>query len=218
MAEVESASKLYWTGGPFRVLIRCWPERQQDECDKAVTILDECRSAFQKQFMLFDPIVSGRPLAHDRWSKLFKPEHRNNKITIGNALPGTEQSPGRSVIAETTQGELLDGLSVGGAFDSQHAKAVIVFTYHLWDEFYRVKIAETLRVSTKQVTCDLMGDIRLIRNVIIHNRSIIEKKTLQALNFLPGLWQVEQGELVITSAMLYSLMEQLNAIRVDVVE
>ena len=63
-----------------------------------------------------------------------------------------------------------------------------------------------------------MGDLREIRNAIIHNSSIIEEGTLQKLKFLPGIWQIESAVLMVTGTMLHALMEQLNAIRVDVTE
>ena len=218
MEEATSKSKLYWRGGPFRTSILCWPERQQHQIDKAIAILDEFRSTCQKQFIAFEPTVNGRPMAYERFSKQVKPEHRGNRFSVGTGFPDAEQLPGRSTIANITIGELLEGLKMGGDFDNQHAKAVIVFIYHLWDESYRVRIADSLGVKPCKVTCDLMGDLREIRNAIIHNSSIIEEKTLQKLKFLLGIWRIESAELVVTGTMLHALMEQLNAIRVDITE
>ena len=218
MEEATPESKLYWTGGLFRTSILCWPKRQQHQIDKAIAILDEFRSACQKQFIAFEPTINGRPMAYERFSKQLNPEHRDNRFSVGAGLPDAEQLPGRSTIASITQGELLEGLKKGGDFDNQHAKAVIVFIYHLWDESYRVRIADSLGVKPCKVTCDLMGDLREIRNAIIHNSSIIEEKTLQKLKFLLGIWQIESAELVVTGTMLHALMEQLNAIRVDITE
>ena len=218
MAERGFEGQLYWTGGLFRVGIRCWPERQQGAIDMALGILEEFRSACQKQFIAFEPTVNGRPMAYERWREQIKPEHLGNSLHVGTNFPDAEQQPGQSTIARITLRELLEGLKKGGDFDNQHAKAVIVFVYHLWDESYRAKMAKALHVGLDSITCGLMGDLREIRNAIIHNNSIIGEQMLQKLKFLPSIWQIEVGELLITGTMLHSLMEQLNAIRVDITE
>lgn len=77
-------------------------------------------------------------------------------------------------------------------------------------------IAKSLSVDSKGVVCELMGDLRIIRNIIIHNDSVITTKDLRRLEFLPGIWSLHQGNLVISQKMMHSLIEQLNAIRLTV--
>ena len=96
-------------------------------------------------------------------------------------------------------------------------EALIVFIYHLWEEYFRDKMAGALRVEKNKVHCDLMGDVRQIRNSIIHNNSSLTADDLSKLQFLPGIWQLGEGQLDLTGAMVHSLMEQINAIRVDIV-
>lgn len=216
MVEDRPPSELYWTGGRFNACIVCWVRRQQQEIDQAVKILDEFRSACQKQYITFQPGLNGRRMAYEYLSGAIRPEIRSGTLSVGTVLPDATPQPGQSLVANIPIQDLLEGLKEGGDFDNQHAKAVIVFIYHIWEGYYRGRIAESLRVKTANVSCDLLGDLREIRNSIIHNNSIIEGKTLEKLSFLPGIWRVELGELVITSIMLHSLMEQLNAIRVEV--
>lgn len=155
-------------------------------------------------------------MAYEYLSGAIRPEIRSGTLSVGTVLPDATPQPGQSLVANIPIQDLLEGLREGGGFDNQHAKAVIVFIYHIWEGYYRGRIAESLRVKTANVSCDLLGDLREIRNSIIHNNSIIEGKTLEKLSFLSGIWRVELGELVITSIMLHSLMEQLTAIRVEI--
>ena len=217
MANIEEGNqtRLYWTGGDFRVSIDSWINRTQVEVDEAIGILEEFRSACRKQYIAFSGLINGRSLAYDRFSTLLKPEHRDRTFSIGGVPPDARQEQGLSSIASMTQGELLDGLRDGGEFENQHAKALVVFIFHLWEDHFRDRIACATRLRKKEVLCDLMGDIRIIRNAIIHKNSLVVETDLSNLVLLPEIWQVCPGEIEITESMLHSLMEQINAIRVD---
>ena len=217
MSQDGKESNLYWTGGQFRVSLLCLIGRSRDEVDQALIILEEFRSACQRQFIGFNGVVNGRHLALQRLSSALSPEHRDKAFLVGTGPPDGEQVPGRSTIASIPQGELLEGLQKGGEFESLHAKALIVFIYHLWEEYFRARIADVLHVEKKKVCCDLMGDVRQIRNAIVHDNSMVTADDLSKFHFLPGIWQVGVGHLDLTETMLHSLMEQINAIRVDIV-
>ena len=217
MSQDRREPRPHWTGGPFRVSILCLINRSRDEVDQAILILEEFRSACQRQYIAFSGSVNGRQLARERWSRALSPEHRDKAFLVGTGPPDGEQVPARSTIASIPQGELLEGLKDGGEFESQHAKALIVFIYHLWEEYFRDKMAGALRVEKNKVHCDLMGDVRQIRNSIIHDNSELTADDLSKLQFLPGIWKIGEGQLDLTGTMVHSLMEQVNAIRVDIV-
>ena len=61
-----------------------------------------------------------------------------------------------------------------------------------------------------------MGDIRRIRNAIIHDNSKITPKLISELEFLTMIWDLKPGKLVVTEKMIHSLLEQINAIRLRV--
>ena len=115
-------------------------------------------------------------------------------------------------------GDFLKGLEEGGEFESQHARAFVVLIYHLWDEKCRPAIGKLLSVDPKkQVRCDLMGDLRLVRNLIIHNDSVVPQGFANRLTMLQEIWNLQPGELKLTEKMIHSLMEQINAIRVNII-
>ena len=151
-------------------------------------------------------------------SSILQPADKGKTFFIGSAVPNAEQSPGQSTIASMGQGELLESLEKGGAFEDQHAKALIVVIFHLWEEYYRPSIATALTVKHDQVESSLMGDIRLVRNLIIHAKSMIPDEFSTRLELLPKIWSLEPGELKNTEEMVHSWMEQLNAIHLRITD
>ena len=145
-----------------------------------------------------------------------EPVKEDANFFIGTGFPESEQSPGRSTIVQMSQKEFLEALREGGEFERQHAKAFVVFVYHSWDEYFRQRIARLMSVSQSQVECTLMGDIRQVRNLIIHKKSLVPRNFSTKLTLLSQIWDLEPGDLKITEKMLHSFMEQLNAIRVEV--
>lgn len=88
--------------------------------------------------------------------------------------------------------------------------------FHRWDEQFRHLIAQTLSVSKDAVECDLMGDVRHVRHLIIHDNSGIPRNFTAKLKILCQIWNLQPGKLRLTEQMIHSLMEQINAIRVRV--
>ena len=208
-------SKLYWNGGRFRVSISHASNIPVNTVGQAIAVLEEFRVDSQKQYMAFDGVVNGRNEAYKRYENMFKPVHRDKKISVGTGPPDSPQLPGSSTIATMTQGEFLEGLKPGGEFENQHAKALIVLIYHLWDEKYRRRLSQIFSLPLRNIRCSLMGDIRQVRNLIIHEDSMVPPNFPRRLELLPEIWNFEVGNLKITAKMVHSFMEQLNAIRVD---
>ena len=211
-----SQSKLYWSGGPFRVCIGLSSKTPVNTMKDGIAVLEEFRTESQKQYMAFSGLLNGRNEAYERYKSLFKPTHRGNRFSVGTGTPDSPQLPGSSTIAAMSQGEFIEGMKPGGEFENQHARALIVFIYHLWDEKYRRKLSQIYSIPLDDVRCSLMGDIRQIRNLIIHEDSVVPPKFSDRLELLPEIWNFEVGDLRISAEMIHSFMEQLNAIRVDI--
>ena len=210
-------SNLYWTGGTFRVSISHPLDGSSDVANDAIAIIEEFRTMCQRQYIAFNGMLNGRQLAYERYRTLFDPANLDKTLWVGSGDPNENaQIPGSSVLAWINQGEFLEGLRTGGAFEQQHAKALVVFIYHLWDENYRKQLSQRLSIHLNQVQCTLMGDLRHIRNVIIHEDAVIPQDFSDKLELLPQIWSLEPGELRITEQMVHSLMEQINAIRIQI--
>lgn len=67
-------------------------------------------------------------------------------------------------------------LSANGESGFNHQQicwSIIVFIFAYWDEEVRPQIARARKLPAGQVRVDVMGDLRLIRNSIIHNKGVV---------------------------------------------
>lgn len=135
---------------------------------------------------------------------------RSKSIIIGTGHPDDGNWHGSMNI-----GELIVSSQKNGDFPNQIAKSFICAIYSLWDEFYRHRIATENGSEQKKVTSDLMGDIRHIRNCIIHHKSIIsnEQTKMRELN-----WNLIPGELIISEEMFQTLIDQVNKMTVSIIK
>lgn len=72
----------------------------------------------------------------------------------------------------TTIGALKDRLSDGGFDQKKAASATIVFVFQIWEDKYRRNIVGSDGKVMEAIDSDIMGDLRLLRNSIIHNKGI----------------------------------------------
>ena len=211
--EQDDTAQLYWTRGPSRVaLVYERGSFPSEAVDEAVAVLVEFRTECQKAYFAFNGGVNGRLEALSRHRQLMT--GREASVSVGSTFPDSEQRLGKSTIAEMTQGEYLDALAEGGDFEDRQNKAFLVMLYHRWDEWYRRRVGEALGLRKDDVRCTLMGEVRLLRNVIVHENAIVSGGLSMPL--LSRMWSgVPTGHIVVTDGMIHALMEQLNAIRVE---
>ena len=209
----DAAVQPYWSGGPFRVAVGYPPGVFSSAAvANAVAVLEEFRAECQKAYFAFNGTLNGRLGASIKYKQLAT--RRAAHVFAGSAFPEAQQRPGRSTIAKLTQGELLDALAESGDFEDRQNRALLVMLYHRWDEWYRHRAANALGVAKNDIRCTLMGEVRLLRNVIVHENGIVSEKFSAPL--LSWIWDgIPPGYLVITDNMVHALMEQLNAIRVN---
>ncbi len=209
---------LFWDGGDFRVSINfghnSWDNKRNEG---AVSILEEFRQVCQRQYFAYCFATLGLLDEYHRHKIMFAHAHKKNMMWIGTDDPNDpKQKLGSSTIGHIPQLELLKCLQQDGEFENIVARAFIVSVYHLWDDAYRVKIANTLSIHKNRVKCPLMGDLRRIRNLVIHEGSIVPVGFSKNLEFLSGIWNLLPGNLTISQDMTHSLMEQLNAIHLTI--
>ena len=82
--------------------------------------------------------------------------------------------------------------SENGSNAQQHSQAVLVFLFAYWDEEIRPRLATLKKVESREIESDIMGDLRLLRNDILHNKGIISSKTTNGLKKLCDMFVVDQ--------------------------
>lgn len=140
-----------------------------------------------------------------RWGAQLRPEltgSPNQSLFMGGGPPGEGNVHSRvrmqdAVLYSEKDGEYADRI----------AKAMFVTLYSEWDEHYRHMIAKELGVAAGQVKSDLMGDVRHVRNWIVHNKSVADEKR-HKIKVLP--WQLGPGEFKITAERFAAFMIIVN--------
>lgn len=112
-------------------------------------------------------------------------------------------------------GKFIEYASSNGKFTDELIKSTITFMYSEWDEYYRHEVAKEIGVPAKSIRSDLIGDLRHIRNCIVHNKSQItnQYKKIKVLH-----WELSEGKLMITKDMFKELIKQINEMTVYVNE
>ena len=222
-AEVDTSpwSDDCWRGGPFEISMNLPPHISSDRVEIALQILDNFCSRCHHSCFIFYFAQFGKTHVLNHYSSVIEDAIHNNLnplVFIGSNFPNNPQSPGRSAIANLRLADLISMMEPDREFEDLQAKMFITFIYNLWDDHFRVQIAESLSMTDKDcIQSDLMGDIRHIRHAIVHQNSVVEQDIVDQLKMLSQIWTIEAGKLLMTASMIHALMEQINAIRIKVV-
>lgn len=162
--------------------------------------------ACQKYYTCYAIAVMAMKEYGDRFSS-FQPD-RNKTLFLGKGHPSEGNWQ-----ASINIGDFIDYSERDGVFSDKIAKSFITAMYSEWDELYRKELAVEEGVKHSDVQCDLMGDLRLIRHTIVHNKSLVsdEHTKIKVLK-----WQLSPGELKITDEMFTTLIDQINRMQVRV--
>lgn len=82
--------------------------------------------------------------------------------------------------------------SKDGSNAQQHSQAVLVFLFAYWEEEIRPRLATLKKVELREIESDIMGDLRLLRNDILHNKGIISPTTTNGLKKLCDMFVVDK--------------------------
>lgn len=94
--------------------------------------------------------------------------------------------------------------SSGGINQRQLSYSVIVFIYTYWEDEIRPRLAKAAGKDEKSVTCDIMGDLRCIRNSILHTKNVFTPEWHGKLVVLKDCFAVDEK-----IEISYELMHQI---------
>lgn len=96
-----------------------------------------------------------------------------------------------------------------GAYSDMLYKSVLVLMFAEWEEHYRERVAKQIGASKKEhVQCEFIGELRYIRNWIVHRQSRPDKN-VSKMKLIPWALTIDEP-FSITSDMLQDFMEVLN--------
>jgi hypothetical protein len=79
-----------------------------------------------------------------------------------------------------------------GSNEQQHARAIVVFLFTYWEDEVRPRLAKAKGVPLTEIRGDAMGDLRILRNVILHARGILRSDKHAELKKLGGLFGADE--------------------------
>lgn len=92
-----------------------------------------------------------------------------------------------------TQGDFKRHNEEGGHNDRRAVQVVVVFLFEQWQSKYRREIATALGHSTPDDLKEpLFGDLRLLRNDIVHCRGVVGKETARKLSRVKNLSEADE--------------------------
>lgn len=88
--------------------------------------------------------------------------------------------------------EYLDANRSGGSNEQQYSRSILIFLFTYWEDEIRPRLARAKGVEINEVQADIMGDLRTLRNVILHSKSVIRPDKHSSLKLLGDMFQVDK--------------------------
>jgi len=131
---------------------------------------------------------------------------------------GHPQDPKTVIQHMTTQGEIRARNREGGRNHVFLANMCIVTIYQFWEEHFREPLAMALGVSKADLKVPVFGDLRRLRNAIVHNLGIatLDVNKCEVLQWFKSGDRIEPTKLQVRSMVeaLYEYVDSLPANKV----
>jgi hypothetical protein len=88
--------------------------------------------------------------------------------------------------------EYLEANRPGGQNEQQHSRSILIFLFTYWEDEIRPRLARAKGVELNKIQSDIMGDLRTLRNVILHSKSVIRPDKHASLKLLGHMFEVNK--------------------------
>ena len=156
-----------WPGGMLTLRCIGIPKISEEASGEIKNTMQQFSSDCQMMLVWFAAILGSQNAMRSHLNNIAE---QDKPFTINTYRPDGRVD---SVLARVPVDSVVDAFSEAGDFERLYAKAFVVFTYQIWEEVARPKIATALKVeSPGHITADLMGDWRHLRNWLVHRLPI----------------------------------------------
>ncbi|GAB5535465.1 MAG: hypothetical protein Rubg2KO_17140 [Rubricoccaceae bacterium] len=121
---------------------------------------------------------------------------------------GDPNDPQNILQHRTTQGEYRRRNSPSGSNYSRLAQYLVILVFHLWEQEYRVLLAEALGVDKATIRLPVIGDLRRLRNEILKHRGVVSASTARALEVIKF---AEGDSIVFTPDQIFQVVRTVKA-------
>lgn len=99
--------------------------------------------------------------------------------------------------------------SIHGFNEQQHARAIVVMIFAFWNEEIRPRLARCKNIDPNEIKVDALGDLRLLRHAIIHNKGVLSQAAQAKLKVMKDLF-VPDTEIVASHDDMHRLFSALK--------
>ncbi|MCY4428832.1 MAG: hypothetical protein OXC11_00350 [Rhodospirillales bacterium] len=200
-----------WPGGTLTLRCTGVPKISKEADTEITNAMQQFSSECQMMLIWFVGILGSQRAMR---------AHVNDVAEQGKPFTiNTYRPDGRvdSILARVPVDSVVEAFAEAGDFERLYAKSFVVFTYQIWEEVTRPRIAAALKVENpKHVKAELMGDWRHLRNWLVHRNKTTENDYFHKAEILPHALDMQPDDPSLTANGVATLMQQLNHMRVDV--
>jgi hypothetical protein len=91
-----------------------------------------------------------------------------------------------------------------GTNEQQHARAIIVMLFTYWNEEIRPRLARSKDIAANDIKVDALGDLRLLRHAILHNKGVLAAAKHALLKAMRDMFEPEK-EIIISHDGMHRL-------------
>lgn len=82
----------------------------------------------------------------------------------------------------------IEANSQGGSNEQRHARAILVFLFTYWEDEIRPRLAAAKGTPVNEIKSEIMGDMRILRNAILHAKSSIHSEKHRRLKVVTSMF------------------------------
>lgn len=170
--------------------------------EQVETILAELRETLNDVAGTHHFAMLGIRLARDDFERASTHGDPEADYFVGRGAPGTPES---LAYLRWQIGSIPARLADDGPVAAQLGQQWAILIYTQWEHNYRPRLAAALSKEPAEITDDLMGDIRLLRNDIVHHHGIATKDSAGRCKVLT--WFAPDDRILITWERVLEFME-----------
>lgn len=200
-----------WPGGTLTLRCIGIPKISEEAKAEIQSTMQQFSSDCQMMFIWFTATLGSQNAMRNHLNHIAE---QDKPFTINTYRPDGRVD---SVLASVPVDSVIQALTQAGEFERLYAKTFVVFTFQIWEEVARPKIAAALKVeNADHVTADLMGDWRYLRHWLVHRTKKAESDFFTKAKTLPKILNMQPGDPSLTANGVATLMRHLNHMQVDV--
>ena len=100
--------------------------------------------------------------------------------------------------------DYIEANSEHGINYQQHSRAILIFVFTFWEDEMRPKLAKASSKEIDEIKLDIMGDLRILRNVILHSKGVLKKDKHRRLKELGSMFPPDKT-LIITYENMHKI-------------